>query len=231
MNTSKNISENYPGQNVLISYLKKQGNKSSYCKFLNLHYNTIITSTFSDNWKNLDNTWYTYFLEEVERLDLNKVLKEKENYCNSDIFILSNTGDNYVILELKYISLVGLNRNQNNLGANELENLDKLLENENEESILKRPYSYWSKKDKKTNLTTIDEILNNGMSQLNSYMKTISKGKAINYSSSGVFDKRVKITKSNPNKLKGFVLLVIGFRRILWRSSDEVTTNFLYNKV
>ncbi|CAB4476785.1 unnamed protein product [Rhizophagus irregularis] len=383
MNTSKN----YPGQNALISYLKKQGNKSSYCRFLNLHHNFIVTSIFSDNWKDLDNTWFTHFLEEVERLDLNKVLKEKINtehlrymqylqtfwqkiikeykenlepintsnsikvqakqkeklkrlrdddttesseywkrqsqileqnknnlvyrqvidnallvilayesliedniipfikilktslllrsrmslssanepvlqaivenllpseYCipefslvingkkpkgsghfgYSDIFVLSNIGNNNVILELKYISLVGLNRNQkNNLGANELENLDKLLEKENEESILKRPYSYWSKEDKKMNLTTIGEILNNGMNQLSLYMKTISKGRAMNYSSSGVFDERVKISKSNPNKLKGFVILVIGFRRILWRSVDEVTTNYTYNKV
>jgi hypothetical protein len=150
----------------------------------------------------------------------------------SDIFILSYKGNNNVILELKYISLVGLNRNQkNNLGANELENLDKLLEKENEESILKRPYSYWSKEDKKMNLTTIGEILNNGMNQLSLYMKTISKGRAMNYSSSGVFDERVKISKSNPNKLKGFVILVIGFRRILWRSVDEVTTNYTYNKI
>ncbi|CAG8752564.1 18108_t:CDS:2, partial [Rhizophagus irregularis] len=65
----------------LISYLKKQGNKSSYCRFLNLHHNFIVASIFSDNWKDLDNTWFTHFLEEVERLDLNKVLKEKENYC------------------------------------------------------------------------------------------------------------------------------------------------------
>jgi hypothetical protein len=59
--------------------------------------------------------------------------------------------------------------------------------------------------------TTIGEILNNGINQLKLYMNTISKGKPINYSSSGVFDERVKITKSNPNKLKGFVILVLVF--------------------
>ncbi|PKK58446.1 hypothetical protein RhiirC2_796283, partial [Rhizophagus irregularis] len=75
--------------------------------------------------------------------------------------------------------------------------------------------------EKKTNLTTIGEILNKGLNQLNLYMKTISKGKAINYSSSGVFDERVEITKSKPNKLMGFVILVIGFLRILWRSTNE----------
>ncbi|CAB4393287.1 unnamed protein product [Rhizophagus irregularis] len=116
-------------------------------------------------------------------------------------------------------------------GANELEDLDKILEKENKESVLKRSYTYWSKEEKKTNLTTIDEILNKGLNQLNLYMKTISKGKAINYSSSGVFDERVEITKSKPNKLMGFVILVIGFLRILWRSTNEVTTNYIFNKI
>ncbi|CAB4399856.1 unnamed protein product [Rhizophagus irregularis] len=151
--------------------------------------------------------------------------KRFRSFGYSDIFILSDTGNNYVILELKYISLVGLNINQkNNLGSNELENLDKILKKEN---LLKRPYSYWSKEIK----TTIGEILNNGIDQLNSYMKVISKGKATNYSSSGIFDRRIKVSKSNPNKLKGFVVLVIGFRRILWKSVDDVTTNYTYNKV
>ena len=62
-------------------------------------------------------------------------------------------------------------------------------------------------------------------------MNTISKGKPINYSSSGVFDERVKIIESNPNKLKGFVILVVGFRCILWRSVEEVTSNYIYNKI
>lgn len=77
----------------------------------------------------------------------------------------------------------------------------------------------------------IGEVLNNGISQLKLYMKTISKGKNINYSSSGVFDERVKITKSDPNKLKGFVILVIGFHRILWRPVEEIITNYTYNKI
>ena len=30
---------------------------------------------------------------------------------------------------------------------------------------------------------------------------------------------------------RGFVILVIGFRRILWRPVEEVTSNYIYNKV
>ncbi|EXX76819.1 Bdf1p [Rhizophagus irregularis DAOM 197198w] len=137
-----------------------------------------------------------------------------------------------ISLELKYISLVGLIKNQKaKYGANELENLDKILEKENEEDLLKRPYTYWSKEHKRTNQTTIGEVLNSGISQLESYMNTISKGRVVDYSSSGIFDKRVKIVKSNPNKLKGFVILVIGFRRILWKPVDEVISNYTYNVI
>jgi hypothetical protein len=62
-------------------------------------------------------------------------------------------------------------------------------------------------------------------------MNIISKGKSIDYYSSGIFDKRIKITKSNPNKLKGFVILVIGFRRILWKPVEEMTSNYSYEKI
>ncbi|PKK76495.1 hypothetical protein RhiirC2_707358 [Rhizophagus irregularis] len=174
-----------------------------------------------------------YCIPELSLVINGKKQKGSGRFGYSDIFILSSEGDNNVILELKYISLVGLiNSNQkNNFGANELENLDKILEKENEESVLKRSYTYWSKEEKKTKLTTIDETLNKGLNQLNSYMKTISKGKAINYSNSGVFDEHVKITKSKSNKLRGFVILVIGFRHILWKSANEVTTNYIYNKI
>ncbi|GES74636.1 hypothetical protein GLOIN_2v1480379 [Rhizophagus clarus] len=149
-----------------------------------------------------------------------------------DIFVLKGTGDNYICLELKYISLAGLIKNQNiKFGANELENLDKILEKENEEFLLKRPYTYWSKEHKKTNQTTIGDVLNNGIDQLRSYVNIISKGRPVDYTSSGVFDKRIKITKSEYNILKGYVILVIGFRRILWRSVEEVISNYTYNKV
>jgi hypothetical protein len=173
-----------------------------------------------------------YCIPELSLVMDGKKSKGSGRFGYSDIFILKGMGDNYISLELKYISLVGLIRIQKvEFGANDLENLDKILEKENEEDLLKRPYIYWSKEFKKTNKTTIGEVLNNGISQLESYINTISKGKAINYSSSGVFDERVKINKSEPNKLKGFVILVIGFCRILWKPVEEVTSNYIYNKV
>ncbi|CAB5359912.1 unnamed protein product [Rhizophagus irregularis] len=174
-----------------------------------------------------------YRIPELSLVMDGKKLKGSGRFGYSDIFVLKGIGDIYYIsLELKYIPLVGLIKNQKvKYGANELENLDKILEKENEEDLLKRPYAYWSKEYKRTNQTTIGEVLmNNGISQLESYMNTISKGRVVDYSSSGIFfDERVKIVKSNPNKLKGFVILVIGFRHILWKPVDEVISNYTYN--
>ncbi|CAB4377914.1 unnamed protein product [Rhizophagus irregularis] len=153
-----------------------------------------------------------YRIPELSLVMDGKKSKGSGRFGYSDIFVLKGIGDNYISIELKYISLVGLIKNHKvEFGANELENLDKILEKENEEILLKRTYTYWSRELRKTNQTTIGEILNDGISQLKSYMNTISKGKVANYSSSGVFDKRIEIIKSNPNKLKGFVILVIGF--------------------
>ncbi|CAB4382010.1 unnamed protein product [Rhizophagus irregularis] len=150
----------------------------------------------------------------------------------SDIFILKGIGNNNVSLELKYISLVGLIKNQKKkFNTNDLENLDKLIEKEDEKVLLKRLYTYWSKEHNETRQTTIEDILNNGVNQLKSYMNIISKGKTIDYYSSGIFDKQIKITKSNSNKLEGFVILVIGFQRILWRSVEEIITNYSYDKI
>ncbi|RGB43452.1 hypothetical protein C1646_661479 [Rhizophagus diaphanus] len=159
-------------------------------------------------------------------------LKGFGRFGYSDIFILKGIGNNNVSLELKYISLVGLIKNQKNkFNANDLERLDKIIEEEDEEVLLKRSYTYWSKENKEYKQTTIGEVLDNGINQLKLYMNIISKGKTIDYYSSGIFDKRIKVTKSNPNKLKGFVILVIGFRRILLRSVEEVISNYLYAKI
>ncbi|GES92207.1 hypothetical protein GLOIN_2v1781474 [Rhizophagus clarus] len=149
-----------------------------------------------------------------------------------DIFVVKGVGDYNISLELKYVSLVGLIKKQKDeYGANDLEDLDKTLEKENEKLLLNRPYLFWSKEHNKMKQITISETLEKGINQLRSYMNVIADGKPADYFSSGIFDKRVKITKSNPNELKGFVILVIGFRRILWRPVEEVMTNYSYNKV
>ncbi|RGB22357.1 hypothetical protein C1646_773158 [Rhizophagus diaphanus] len=74
-----------------------------------------------------------YCIPELSLVINGKKQKGSGRFGYSDIFILSSEGDNNVILELKYIPLIGLiNSNQKiKFGANELEDLDKLLEKEN----------------------------------------------------------------------------------------------------
>ncbi|GES99001.1 hypothetical protein GLOIN_2v1781474 [Rhizophagus clarus] len=172
-----------------------------------------------------------YRIPELTLVMDGKKQKGSGRFGYSDIFVIKSTGDNNVSLELKYVSLVGLiKKPKNEYGANDLEDLDKTLEKEDEEFLLSRPYSFWSKEHNKIKQIIISEMLENGINQLRSYMNVIAKGKTTDYSSSGIIDKRVKITKSNPNKLKGFVILVIGFRRVLWRPVEEVISNYSYYK-
>ncbi|CAB5367016.1 unnamed protein product [Rhizophagus irregularis] len=149
-----------------------------------------------------------------------------------DVFIL---GESYANLELKYIPLIWLISNINgkqakDFNANELEELDKILEREDEDTLLKRQYRYYDKETNKYIYTTINDVLNDGTKQLERYTKIIAKGKANKYSA-GVYDERIKIINSNPNKLIGFIIVVIGFRRIIWRSIDEKSTNYRYIKI
>ncbi|GES94856.1 hypothetical protein GLOIN_2v1781474 [Rhizophagus clarus] len=173
-----------------------------------------------------------YRIPELSLVMDGKKQKGSGRFGYLDIFVVKGAGDYNISLELKYVSLVGLIKKQKDeYGTNDLEDLDKTLAKENEELLLNRPYSFWSKDHNKMNQITIGETLEKGINQLRSYMNVIAKGKPTDYFSSGIFDKRVKITKSNRNELKGFVILVIGFRRILWRPVEEVMSDYSYNKI
>uniref|UniRef100_U9UHZ6 Uncharacterized protein n=1 Tax=Rhizophagus irregularis (strain DAOM 181602 / DAOM 197198 / MUCL 43194) TaxID=747089 RepID=U9UHZ6_RHIID len=88
-NINISISEGYSGQDALISYITK--NKIiSYCRFLKSYCNIIVasitnsSSTFSDNWNNLDNLWAGCFLCEGKDFP---DLKDKVRFlfCNGRI--------------------------------------------------------------------------------------------------------------------------------------------------
>ncbi|CAI2201747.1 6338_t:CDS:2, partial [Funneliformis geosporum] len=81
----KTNNESYPGQNILISYIKERKGKSSYRGFLNLHRDVIvfiISSSLSKDWRDLDTSWARRFLEEAKEL-LNQTifLALKEKVC------------------------------------------------------------------------------------------------------------------------------------------------------
>lgn len=162
--------------------------------------------------------------------------KGKGRFGYLDIFVLGEE-KNYVNIELKYISLVGLVRdiNGNQLNefssANKLKELDEMLEKEDEEILLKRQYVHFVKETNEWKKTTIGEILNEGVKQLEAYINTVAKGQATNYSA-GICDERIKVTNnSNSSKLIGYIIIVIGFRRIIWRSTDEIISNHKYSKI
>jgi hypothetical protein len=170
------------------------------------------------------------YIPELSLVMNGKLQKKSGRYGFSDIFIL---GNNYVSLELKYVSLKNLLKNEKNeFKITDLKNLDEIIEKEDEKFLLKRHFTYWSENCKELKQMTIYEILYNGINQLKSYMKIISKGEPFDYSDSGIIDKRIKITKSNNSnsKLKGFIILVIGFRRIIWKSVDDLTSNYIYDQ-
>ncbi|CAG8754548.1 10260_t:CDS:2, partial [Rhizophagus irregularis] len=78
---------NYPGQNIIIEYLKERGSKSTYCGFLNFN-SDFITASISptDTCDNLDTVWFYHFLREAKSLFNQKtyiVIKNKTSDIKS----------------------------------------------------------------------------------------------------------------------------------------------------
>src|SRR5439155_26118453 len=107
----------------------------------------------------------------------------------------------YSILELKYVNLLGLIRAKNNkwdtfASTNDLKNLDKHIEGENEDDLLKREFMYWSKEHNGPKILTLDSILTSAMEQAEKYANIIAHGSA-RRSDLGVNDIRVFVEKSS----------------------------------
>ncbi|GBB84038.1 hypothetical protein RclHR1_10690001 [Rhizophagus clarus] len=78
-----NSSEEYPGQNILISYLKKQNKQPSFYGFLISHRDVIFDSITTTNLKDLNNFWFSRFLPGVENFpDLKtKIINERSHHA------------------------------------------------------------------------------------------------------------------------------------------------------
>ncbi|CAB4425354.1 unnamed protein product [Rhizophagus irregularis] len=147
-----------------------------------------------------------------------------------DMFVLGD--ETNVIIELKYIQLAGLLRDINEkqtktFSSIELSKLDKIIEKEDEKSLLERKYVHYVKNMKKYKQTTIEEILKNGTNQLLRYINIIIKGKATK-DSAGICDERIEVMNSNSHKLIGFIIVVIGSRRIIGRCVNEISFNYKF---
>ncbi|CAG8655880.1 7411_t:CDS:2, partial [Dentiscutata heterogama] len=145
-----------------------------------------------------------------------------------DLFLLGEAGQG-VSIELKYISTGGLlkaktGQTAKKFDTTEHDQLDRELETLNEEALLKTPYTFLSRDNEQYIQITINRILENGIRQLKSYIKIIEKGNVGGYTDSGIYDTRISTTRKNkPNNIKGFLILVVGFRSILWRPVDGVS--------
>lgn len=139
-----------------------------------------------------------------------------------------------IVLELKNITSKGLwNGEMNNwnrqLSYSDLEKLQNKLCTEDDESLLARNYMYWSKEQCEPVLTTLGTVIEDAVKQLQKYMQIIIKGKRKSYLDSGVMDSRVKISEGH-DELQGHVIIAIGGKRILVRSTELMSTPNKYQK-
>ncbi|GBB93009.1 hypothetical protein RclHR1_00210005 [Rhizophagus clarus] len=147
-----------------------------------------------------------------------------------DIFIPGGNDNPSIVLELKHIKLTGLNgggkgRFTKSPKTTDLYELDKKLEEEDDDAVLNR--KYMSKNSRI--ITTVGEIMNNGIQQLQNYIEIIAKGSVKGYQDSGVLDSRVDIkTAKGSGRLMGYVIMSVGTRRILVRSYGPITTDVCY---
>jgi len=139
-----------------------------------------------------------------------------------------------VVLELKNAALEGLWNGEINdwnkqSTYSDLEKLQHKLCAEDDESLLARKYMYWSKDQRRPVSTTVVAIMEGALKQLETYMQTIAKGKPQLYHDSGVLDSRVRISEGRDD-LQGHVVMAIGGRRILVRSTELKSTRNEYQR-
>lgn len=111
-----------------------------------------------------------------------------------------------------------------------MEELDKLLPSESEERLLRRNYMYWSQNQRHSVMTTAGSILEGAVKQLNTYMKTVAMRRPNDWDASGILDSRIKIEEGS-DRLQGHVVMGIGRKRIIVRSTKMISTSKEYNRI
>ncbi|CAI2193209.1 14418_t:CDS:2, partial [Funneliformis geosporum] len=96
---------------------------------------------------------------------------ECENMCRG----ISN-----IVLELKYISLLGLYSGEEGKWKGDIDyktmlNLDNTLKEESEFDLLERIYYHWCKENKSYKATKIRKIVNSGIDQVQRYISLLNK--------------------------------------------------------
>ncbi|CAG8741813.1 18855_t:CDS:2, partial [Rhizophagus irregularis] len=119
---------NYPGQNILIEYLKEQGSKSSYCGFLKFS-SKFITALISptDTCDRLDTIWFYHFLWEA------KSLFNQETYVVIKNKFLQNFWQR-IIKEHKKENLVPSDKTSD-IKSSEISQLNRIIRTYKKESL------------------------------------------------------------------------------------------------
>ncbi|CAG8756632.1 3959_t:CDS:2, partial [Rhizophagus irregularis] len=190
-------SENYIGQNALIYYLSnKNRTTKSYWRFLKKHRDTIIasiditfTSTFLDNWKNLDNLWAVRFMDEGKDFSNLKnkflgseIIKEyKENLISTEEYnekenvMPANSSDNDHFISIKNQSISNSSHLRKNIEI-PIKNHSISTENNSKNfQLINFCYNILQELDIKSNIHPFYEISNENIKNSMDLFTIISK--------------------------------------------------------
>ncbi|EXX67675.1 uncharacterized protein OCT59_028542 [Rhizophagus irregularis] len=129
---------NYPGQNILIEYLKEQGSKSSYCGFLKFS-SKFITALISptDTCDRLDTIWFYHFLWEAKSLFNQETYVVIKNKVNEEHFRCIKFLQNFwqrIIKEHKKENLVPSDKTSD-IKSSEISQLNRIIRTYKKESL------------------------------------------------------------------------------------------------
>jgi hypothetical protein len=114
-----------------------------------------------------------------------------------------------------------------------LQILQETLKKEKGTTLLSRRYMYphYSQEGEQIwRSTTLKDMVDAGLNQLEKHIQTIQKGNPASYNHAGIFDTRVKVTKGGHDNLQGYVVLGIGGTRVLVTSTERISTTFQYQR-
>src|SRR5215212_4996083 len=156
--------------------------------------------------------------------------KNSARYGFIDVFICD-----YYVLELKCFSMLGLYNGKGGawkegIDWESLKNLDDELKTEPEDDLMDRKYMYYSKDERKYKLTTVHNIIDDGLKQIRGYINIASKGKS-RQNKIGIWDERIRIEDGN-GFLGGYLIVSLGSGRILTRTINfkKIDYRFLVKK-
>lgn len=107
-----------------------------------------------------------------------------------------------------------------------MKNLNEKLKTEPEDVLMDRNYMYYSKDDKKYKLTTVRNLIDDGLKQIRSYINIASKGE-FKQNKIGIWDERIEI-EDGDGFLGGYLIASFGSGRILTRTINFKKINYRF---